>query len=376
MDSAIEDLARSRDYCCLAPDEYAAYFHHLNRVFAFLRTWYRKLVEDGNKEAEIVEGFLGRLLQTVCLLRLKHLYNPAIQLTLDLNHSGFPHSVGVAELEADLTLKDERLRHLPNRRVLQELMLESMLSRQIDPTELLPQMAERQLAEMIDREKIVRPFTPGDVVIVNDNGKVKNCLFSWFCYDRMENIPYVYIMAFDYHGSTEKLREELAGGEFVEVIRKNGDRGTVPLIVTATSIDEELPTVFPKILKRVKVGPLVCPLYTAEDSSDPFVKWLRQYGEPADFVLFLEAEVLYSKGQEPQEERGWFSFAERKKARQIFALPAMDSVSGDRHVSQVQLVMMLPHHVLQQIASDPDFAEVSRGQQKVAYDLEGGIYVV
>ena len=145
----IDSLERNGDFVQLgSSDDYAAYFQHLNRVFAFLLTWYQKLVRGGDTEAKIVQGFLENFLHTVRALRFKHLYaGDDHPLILDLNDSGFPQWLGISELEADVALRDERLARLPGRRIVMEMMLDEMLGHGQEPAGVLPHMAEIQFIE-------------------------------------------------------------------------------------------------------------------------------------------------------------------------------------------------------------------------------------
>lgn len=372
----LESLARSGDFVRLeSSDAYDAYFKHLNRAFAFLVAWYQKLVEGGNTEAKIVKGFLEKLLATVRMLRFKYICAQDHQLALDLNDSGFPHWCGISELEADLALQAERSARLPGRRIVQEMMLEEMLRRGQDPVSLLSQMAEVQFAEELDGSKMIFTFTPGDLAIVQngseENGTL-NCLFSWLCYDKSYNKPYIYVMAFDFCGTEEELRLDFDQGEFMPAIRRLGDRA-VPLAVLATDIDEALPRVFPKILKRICLGPIFCPKFSVQGDHDELVSWLLEFGEPDDFALTLETGAILSRG-EFEEKRGWFSF-NPKKVRQIFAI-SDDELSAENQATQVKQVIILPHHVLQQVTSLPEFTSQFGSFNKVAYNLQGGLYVV
>ncbi len=371
----IEDLARRGDYVHLGDeDEYSAYFQHLNRVFAYLAAWYQKLVTGGNTEAQVIRNFLDKILSTVRLLHIKYRYRTDHQLVLDLNDSGLPHWTSINELESDLALRGERQKDLPSRRIVQELMLEEMLLRGQDPVALLPKMAEVQLNEDLDEGKLIFTFTPGNAAIVENGspGGVLNCIFSWLCYDKMRNRPYVYIMAFDFDGSAEELRSEINEGDFVETIRRLGDR-EAPLAVLASDIDEAMLRVFPKIIKRIQLGPIICPKFSVPGDQESLVGWLNEFGDPGDFALLLESAVIVSNG-EFSPRRGWFSLG-AKRVRQVFAV-SEDVLASEHQANEVRQILMLPHRVLQQIGSDPAFIELFERHTKVTYDPQGGLYVV
>lgn len=356
-------------------NDYAAYFQHLNRVFAFLVTWYQKLVEGGNTEAKIVKIFLEKFLATVRVLRFKFLYAQDSKLTLDLHDSGFPHWTDIFELESDLALQSERRKQLPSRRIVQEIMLESMLTRGEIPADLLSQMSQIQLGEELDGSRLIFTFTPGDLTIIQNGSEtdgVLNCLFSWLCYNKISNRPCIYVMAFDFKGSQEELLFEFNQGDFIPAIRRVGDR-VPPLAVLATDIDQSLLKVFPKILKRIEIGPIICPKFSVPGDQEQLVEWLTKFGEPEDFALLLETGVIFSRG-EFQEKQGWLSLS-KSKVRQIFAI-SEDVLASERQATQVQQVVMLPHQVLQQINTSADFEKLFGPFTKVSYNSQGGIYVV
>jgi hypothetical protein len=346
-----------------------SYFQHLNRVFAFLIAWYKKLIEGGNTEARIVEIFLEKFLFTIGLLQFKHLGKKDDSMPLSLDKSGFPHWSNIFQIATDLTLKEERLGTLPSRRIVMEMMLDEMLSGN-SPTGTLPQMANIHFWEELDEERIISGFTPGKVVRVeNETGEagVINCLFPWLCYDRTQNVPCIYVMAFDFKGNEECLRRDVAG-DFLPTINRFGDRIT-PLAVMAADIDNALPRVFPKIIKRVLLGPIISVKFSTTGDHDDIVSWLAEFGSPDDFALLIETSVLFSQG-ECDRRGGWLSFGS-KRVRQIFAI--MDC---ENQASQVKGVILLPHEVFQQIESKPEFEQKYGSSSKLTYGRQGGIYVV
>lgn len=375
-----EKKVEQGDMVLLASDgDYEAYFNHLNRVFFFLNRWYLKLVEGGNTEAKIVAGFLTKLLATVRVLRFKHMYSaasPEQKLILDLDDSGFPHWMGINELEADVALQEERSKNLPSRRVMNERLLEQMLGKGKDPVALLPEMAQVQFAEELDGSKIIFDFTAGELQVVQNGFEKKEgtirCLFSWLCYDKTVNRPFIHVMAFDYEGTEEELGTEFEQGPFLPTIRRFGDR-QVALMLLATDIDEALPKVFPKIIKRVELGPIFCPRFAWQGDDETLTRWLSEFGQPDDFALKLVSSVIFSKGVY-EEKHSWL-FGGSAKVRQIFALKE-DELTGETEASEVHRIILLPHHVLQQVNALPEFVAEFGMFGKITYTKEGEIHHV
>lgn len=345
--------------------EYRKYFVLLTRAIETLASWYQG-VEGGDDEEKIVVSFLRRMLNTAKLLSLKHGCGDEPQLRLDLRESGFPHLLGIMALEADLRRKEEELRSIDTAAVLKQRMITHMIEKKEDPVELVATMSLRTYFELLDEDRILLPFTPGQLVLKSEDERHRRYLYSWCCYDVTTNVPHVYLMTFDQDTDQEPLHE---GGSsyarFMDVVRGEGSR--VPALnVVAAGIDQCIESIHPKILKRIKLGSLLTVAYSKEDH--PLLEYLRQYGGEDDFIFHIKDEMVYSARQ-VQRKGGFLSTGE---VREIFAVPQEDIECARAGVSRINRMMLLPHHLLQHL--NPEDPAVTQYTSKATYTKNGEVY--
>jgi hypothetical protein len=378
MTSLLAGMKERGDFVELeSSDDYARYFNHLTRVFQILISWYKNLIDGGATEERLVTGFLKRMLFNVDMLRLKHYHNPHNQPHLDLNASGFPHILTIMELEADLRIKPERLPTLSPRNTLIELMLNEMFEKRQEPIELLRQMAETEYYTLLDENKLLLAFTPGVLELREDRRPgYRKYQYSWACYDPHSNMIHMHLFAFDHDKTEEPLQSRgPAFNRFLQVIKTEGSRA--PTVgVLASSIDEALISVHPKVLKRVRIGPITCPRFSRESNPESMLGFLKQYGEEDDFAVRLASEIIISERQ-VERSRGLLSFGRAKRVREHFAIPDPDAdlQCFTQQASQVYDHLFLPHAVLQEVVGDPNFAPYE-AMQKVVYTRKGELHAV
>lgn len=350
--------------------EYEKYFAVVSRAISILITWYQRIVKGGNDEEQIVAGFLHRLLNTIKLLSLKHNCSEGPKLRLDLNDSGFPHLMGIMGLEMDLRQREEELKRIDSPAILRERMLDHMLSgSHTEPTELMALLSYRSYLEQLKEEKVLLPFTPGELVLKSQDEKVRHYTYSWCCYDLETNIPYVYIMAFDQDVAEEGLHEKGASySHFMNVVRGEGSRAPQQLSVVAIGIDTSIASVHPKVLKRIKLGPLISLPYTRDEH--PLLKYLKEFGEEGDFIFHIRDEMVYSQRQDVT--KGGFFTAD--VVHEIFAVPQDDIECAEAGASRIHRMMVLPHHLVQHLNQEE--GHVAQYNSKVTYTKKGEVYAV
>jgi hypothetical protein len=371
----LQGMVEKGDFVQLeSADEYAAYLQHLSRVFRFLIEWYKKMIDGGNTEQRLLTGFLGRMMFTVEMLRLKHLYSPSYNLELDLNESGFPHSLAIMELETDLRLKQEKLLTLQPRGALLQQLLDGMFRDKKVDDEALWLMADREYYSSIDANKLLLAFTPGELQLTDDEPTCRKYFFSWACYDFSTNMPYIHLLAFDQDKSEESLEARgTAYHHFVEVIKAEGSR--VPTVgMLASQIDEALRAIHPKVLKRVCIGPILCPRFSRDVEPEPMLELLKQFGGPNDFALRLMSEIVISKYQ-VSKPGGLLSFGRAKRIKEVFQISESDLRCYEHKATVIHDHLLYPHKVRQQVIDDPRFAQYVNCEQ-IVYTNEGEIHVV
>jgi hypothetical protein len=360
-------------------DEYALYFKQLAYSFGILLSCYTIHAErGGGYESEIVASLLSRMLHTVEALRLKYTYNSEHRrpLWVDLSESGYPNSEELSAIAVDISTAAGRLQNLPTGSILKQTLLDHIFHYQKDCPELLEQLSERAYLEFLQSTDLFLGYTPGELSQISDSDEYRTYAYSWGCYDQTTNRPYLHLMTFEQSKSISPL---LTGTEeeqqFLNAMKTIGSRAP-DVGVLALTIDDALETIHPKILKRICVGPMYSHLLLRDrvgNDSDPREEILRQkllrYAKnEADFLLFFDDEIVFSKRQ--QLSRSIFS--PNGRVREIFAIEETDPECYERRASVIHHSVLLPHSLLQHIStaeqnSIPGFSRA----KKMTFD-EGG----
>ena len=352
---------------CLSQEEYPKYFSHMTHVFKCLLDW-QSQIAGGMQEKAMVSKFIVRILNTILALGTKYTYHPENNLAIDLNDSGYPHLLGIMELENDVRQREEMLSKFLPATALKDRMIDVMLTSAADPKDLLWQMSARQYFEGLSACALISSFTHGDFVLLEESELMRRYLYSWLCYDFKSNVPHIHLMVFDQDKVVEPIHEEgIDQVEFHDIIRANGSR--VPdMFVLAAGIDQALPHIHPKVLKRIKLGPILSNAYSLEGKEvNPLLGPLAQFGTREDFILLVRNEMLYSKGQTDTKGGGFLKALGEKKIREIFALNNLDDECAEARASSIERQIIMPHHVIQHIDfSDPALAKYA-GAGKIAY---------
>ncbi|MBI2056201.1 MAG: hypothetical protein HYT37_02380 [Candidatus Sungbacteria bacterium] len=335
-------------------DDYAQYFNLLANAFTWLLACYSSGAAE-TYEADIVPGFLRKMLYTIETLRVKYTYGSAYNRSLwvDLTDSGFPNSQEVTNIVADILGRKERLRALPAKSATKGLLLDTIFSQYEAPREMLWQLSEREYLEMLDEEKLFLSFTPGELINRDEDQKYRNYIYSWACYDFRSNRPYIHLMTFDQDKEKQPLEEKGASYyEFLQVVKGEGSRAP-DVAILAIAIDEALESIHPTVLKRLCIGPLYGNLLLSgknieeEDVKQSTMRSLlsRYSRAKNDFMLFSSDDIVFSKSR--QTFRGILN--PRGKVREIFAITETDPECYARHASVINHYCLLPHWVLQNI---------------------------
>ncbi len=169
---------------------------------------------------------------------------------------------------------------------------------------------------------------------------------------------------------------------FLQVVDNIGARAPEELSPIAIRLDEAFPGLYPKSLKRIRIGPLVSPLlWDAEKLAraplaKAFLPLFVEAGLTAhDFVLFFSTETVQSMHEQiPTGLHGVIGLA---KTRQVFAVSKTDPEAIRRQATLYSDYCIVPHR-LRQILTDkarstlPRFA--NQNLRFLAYQpTEGGI---
>jgi hypothetical protein len=368
-------MIRDGDFVELdSSDEYTKYLNIIDRVCKYVDAYHTGVIQGGDFEAKYISTFLEKLRFTMKMFRLKCLHNSSKHPPLDLNESGFPNYMAFSELETDLKLRDERLSVLPIKDLLIEQMIDHMISKKTDPSDLLGQMADRNYLEQISKKNLFLPYNHGGLELRAETEQYRKYVFSWACYDFSTNMPYCHVLAFDQDIEEERF-ENLGQNyiQFLQIIKSEGSR-TPTIGVMASSIDNNVKGIHPKVLKRVRVGPILSANFSREKDPEPLIGLLKEFGQEDDFAVKILSEIIFSSRQE-NKQTAFLDFGRAKKVREVFAIPSSDIKCFERSASKVYENIIMPHHFLQLVIDDPRFAEYE-DVGKVVYSKEGNLYVV
>jgi hypothetical protein len=307
------------------------YFAQLRRALLALEGLVAEGTTITNPERQATQEVVGKLRHTLDGLALRHFYvRPGHELRIDATDSGFFHWSTLIELLADLEGRDARLAELPGKRELKRRMLERIVEYSLHPRELQEAMIERLYLESLDPEQLFRVFLPGQLWKL---GGESSHFWSFASYDRALNRPFVYLIYFGWSGG--RLRESSDAFAEIQRVAEATATGRVSLLAFSNRLDERLPALHPRIVKRLVLGPYWSPFFTRNEGE--LGATLDALQDRLPFAVRFEAETLISE-RETRVGEGWFS---KGQLRQVFWIPKHLNLAT-RGVSQVERFVCLP----------------------------------
>ena len=203
------------------------------------------------QEILLFKQYSDLLLYSIEAMRVKYMYDDEENMKVDLTDSGFPNYLEFRYLFNDLELREEYLGKLTSIDTLKEEFLDTLLHKKepISKRKLF-QAASIVYYTSAKKEYIFNRFVQGKILEAPENAPGKH-LVSWSFYDVSHNRPFICYMYFDYDGSNvQKERDEI-----YTTLKTVADRD-MNLDTMAYGIDKRLPKVFPKLIKRVDLGPI------------------------------------------------------------------------------------------------------------------------
>jgi hypothetical protein len=316
------------------------YFAQLRRALACLEGGLAHATPQGEAERRAIRGFLARLARTLDLLALRHFFPVAgAELRIDTTDSGFVHWSALLELAADLERKDAALAELPTQDELKRSMLEQIVRYGLPPTEPRAALMRRVYLEALAPEAVFAPFLPGAFAPVSAADS-RGWLWSFASYDRALNRPFFHLVYSEWDGEPPA-----PGSPELAELGAAADRaaaGRASLLAVAKRLDELVPRLRPRIVKRLVLGPFWAPAFTG--SEGPLGALLVELEARWPFALQVESEILISE-RETRVGAGWLS---KGALRQVFWLPDAPERAA-RGVSQLERFLILPHWLAQRV---------------------------
>lgn len=287
------------------------------------------------------------------------------QFRISRAESGFPIFQNVLELENDRLTADKRLANLPDARAIRGEMVDFILRNKAFPGALQAQMAERIYLEQIGKGEIFSPFVLPETVRVTVNEKSGRPLYvvTWAVFDGTNTLPMIYVA--DVEDSSENVRELLVGKDgklnpdvdiplpvggllnpelaarFDDFAAKNGAYSLTPATI-ATNMDRDFPTLHPKQLRRIVLGPFYSAGITENNAKINEILSRVRKAENAWLLTWTMQEV-FSKAERPAV-KGFFSST---PAIQEFHIETNDLEAARMGVSAYEKHALVPHDAYQ-----------------------------
>lgn len=208
----------------------------------------KQILEE--KEILLFKQYSDLLLYSVEAMRVKYMYDDEDNMKVDLTDSGFPNYLEFRYLFNDLELRDDYLGKLTNIEVLKDEFLDTLLRKK-------ESIAKRKLFQASSivyytsakKEYIFNRFVQGKISEA-PHGSSGEFMVSWSFYDVSHNRPFICYMYFNYDGNPQNDRDEI-----YYALKTVADR-EMAMDTMAYGIDKRNPKLFPKLIKRVDLGPI------------------------------------------------------------------------------------------------------------------------
>ncbi|WP_299227977.1 hypothetical protein [uncultured Psychroserpens sp.] len=204
------------------------------------------------KEILLFKQYCDLLLYSIETMRVKYMYDDEENMKVDLTDSGFPNYLEFRYLFNDLELRNEFLGKLTGVDTLKEEFLDTLLrKKQPIAKRKLFQAASIVYYTSAKKEYIFNRFVQGKIIDA-PAGSQARYLISWSFYEVSHNRPFICYMYFDYDNGKNPLNDR---EEIYYTLKSVADR-ELALDTMAYAIDKRLPKLYPKLIKRVDLGPI------------------------------------------------------------------------------------------------------------------------
>ena len=246
------------------------------------------------QELLLFKQYTDLLLYSIEAMRVKYMYNDDENMKVDVTDSSFPNYLEFRYLFNDLELREEFLGKLTDIDVLKDEFLDTLMRKKepISKRKLF-QAASIVYYSSAKKEYIFNRFVQGKIISA-PKGSPASHLVSWSFYDVTHNRPFVCYMYFNYDGKNVQAYKD----EIYEVLKNTSDR-EMPLDTMAYGIDKRLPKVFPKLIKRIDLGPIHNVFAKDENAiTHAILDGISKKAIPLEsFVVSLKIDELSSQSQ-------------------------------------------------------------------------------
>ena len=335
-------------------DDYIAYFEYIRKAFkAFNKHLGAKLDESSNKKVErtVISYFITRLLRSIELLNRKYKFDDSHSIRVDLTESSFPNHAELRQMKADYELKSTFLEGLPTPLILKDKLIAKLRTQDEEPIEILNSLAKRKYYSGLYPSSIFLMYNRGRLLETgNDKKDRKSYIYAWASYDMALNRPQIFVMDLEYSGEVPKLDNDKELFEKFEGIIENISTGSQSLYELVSFLDQELPTVHPKLIKKYDLGPLFG-TYSKDES--PFTEFHKRHQLDNDHFIFMYEEEMVVSVKEELIKAKWIG---ANVPLQNYHVKSDNKECVRRKLSDLNKYLIAPHNVIQLLLEDPEMA--------------------
>lgn len=275
--------------------------------------------------------------------------------------SGFPIYQNVLELENDRKTAPQRLSAIPDSQKLRAEMVDFILRTKAFPDALQTRMAERLYLEEAVKGEVFSPviLPETSAVTVNPQNGRPSCVVNWASFDGTQTLPMIYIariedssenMARMLVTSDGKLNPDIdiplpVGGflnpelasRFDDFVIRNNSYALSPVTI-ATNMDKDFPTLHPKQMRRIVIGPFYSAGITENNATINGILSRVRKQENA-WLLTWTIQEVFSKNERPAQ-KGFFSST---PAEQEFHIDTENLEATRMGVSAFEKHALVPH---------------------------------
>jgi len=293
--------------------------------------------------------------------------------------SGFPVFQNLLELENDRRQAEQRLANIPAPDELRAEMADFILRHKEFPAALQKSMAERLYLEDVKGGDIFGPFSLAKTVKVSVNPKAMRpfYLVHWAAFDGTANLPLIYMATVE--DSSEAMVRQLVtdngklnerveiplpvdgllnpelAHRFDDFTEKNSAYTLSPATI-AGNLDKDFPTLHPKQLRRVVLGPFYSAGITEHNSTVSEVLSKVRKAENA-WLLTWTIQEIYSKAERPGR-KGLFS---SEQPSEEFYINTDDLEAARQGVSSYEKHALIPHEAYQALYAAGEAQKIFAG---------------
>lgn len=314
---------------------YEDYFQYIKLAFGRIIENFNQRNTEDPRETAIVKQYLQQLLNTIQLLQLKYRFEKDDKMLIDRTDSSFPNHYELKKLLADVEYKEAELNKLEDKETLKRAILDFVFLHKTKPESLLQNLGRVEYYTKLDELNFFSLFNHGSIEPIQ--GNPNRFFYYWSTYDSVTNRPFIYLLIFEV--DPKKRDQMLDEWDQIEQVIEKATHNTSPLNVVAVDLDMGVNYLYPKIVKRIDIGPIFG-RYALD--KNPMTTLINEKFSPNDYAFYYTTEVIFSIGEQRNS-----SFLSKGELRQIFFIDESNKDCMERHVSQVHKYLLCSHSLAQ-----------------------------